>query len=200
MVFSNCKMYLCRSLRNRVDPVNIYDKTHSVPRSEQFGLVGRKDRLPSIEFRTTALIQYTALLTNKSRYTIPIRELIEFHNVTILFYGSPRSRHSVDVVAKLKGLAVAAETAGRTLAIVYIPLFTDYEGYDEIERDFDENHGNWWMMRYMSDEATEATLMHDISDVNKPAVVIVDRHGLILAEIEHQDFTYISSDVLDKWF
>uniref|UniRef100_A0A1B6MJP4 Thioredoxin-like fold domain-containing protein n=1 Tax=Graphocephala atropunctata TaxID=36148 RepID=A0A1B6MJP4_9HEMI len=157
-------------------------------------------RVVSKPRRQSALLWSTSELRNKTGQRTTVREVITGHAVTVLFFGSPCYRRSQAMAEHLKDLQAKCQELARSLAVIYVPLYTYRENSVEVEDDFLENHGDrdWWMMGYQSWESLEAKYMHQVCVV--PTLVVVDREGGIVTESGQADLYNIKHDVLITWF
>ncbi|KAG8327508.1 hypothetical protein J6590_017940 [Homalodisca vitripennis] len=148
--------------------------------------------------RISPLLWSKAELQDKLGLRTTIREVIVSNQVTVLFFGSPSYEKNQEMVELLMKLQDKCQELERSLAIVYVPLYTYSESSIEVEDDFLENHGDWWMMRYQSWESLEARYMHQVSVM--PTLVVLDRGGNIVTECGQIDLYKMKNDVLITWF
>lgn len=148
--------------------------------------------------RKTPFLNSTVMVQSKTREKSTISDIITSNTATILFYGSPYYKKSQILTSRLKKLLEKGKKLDRRLDIVYIPLFTYHETVLEVEDDFFENHGNWWMMGFQTWESVEAVYMHRVDVV--PSLVVVDGAGGIITESGQNDITQFGNDVLITWF
>lgn len=148
--------------------------------------------------RKTPFIYSTVKVQSKAGEKMMICDIISSNSVTVLFYGSPFYRASKLIASRLKKLLEKSKKLDLRLDIVYIPLYTYHETALNVDDDFLENHGNWWMMGFQTWEATEAVYVHKVDVV--PTLVVVDKEGGIITESGQNDLNQLGNNVFITWF